>query len=75
MGAEAVGLGEAVVQHLCRLDTQHFILVSVESVFNSVFRPFHNTKIPPNNIRHLANVSGAITSECQDKLANPTSLA
>lgn len=40
VGTEAAGLGEAVVQHLCRPDTQHLILVNVESAFNHVFRPF-----------------------------------
>lgn len=37
VGAEAAGLGEAAVQHLCRLDAQHLILVSVDCVFNGVF--------------------------------------
>lgn len=35
VGAEAAGLGEAVVQHLCRPDTQHFILVNVEFRFSA----------------------------------------
>lgn len=33
MGAEAAGLGEAAVQHLCRPDTQHLILVTAEAAF------------------------------------------
>lgn len=38
-GTEAAGLGEAVVQHLCRPDSSHFILVNVDSTPNHTLSP------------------------------------
>lgn len=40
VGAEAAGLGEAVVQHLCRPDSSHFVLVIIESTCNHSLSPF-----------------------------------
>lgn len=74
MGPEATGLGEAVVQHLCRPYTEHLILVNVGSAFYHSLPLIFDSFLTVAFNAYANSVRETFASECQDKLANPMSL-